>query len=696
MSQTFSRRDVLKLLGAAPVAAATVGGASRPAVRRGPGPKLFFSAEDVPRLRKRWAEDPRFASLREGLLNRDRAAIREHLGSDIDFRDPLRAQREIAEWGQELAFVCLMEDDADAGRLAIECIRTTLKFPHWDFFRDGPEKVVGVQRAPDMAAFIPCVIDWVGDLLDHEECQHWLWEMGAKGCEPCYTGLHNVMYPREALGWRFNIDTTPGELRAKFPNEMSRRPEITQNTNLRAHPASGLAIGAVVVACYGDDTSQVERWLDMAVTNLEAMKDAYEPDGSYGEGVSYGDYTSRTIIMGLEALRHSGLRPTEVDIDWRGNMAFMLNMAMPTADYAYNVVNIGDNGRYHHQRHDSHRTGRPEMRTAAAYWVARHFRDGRAQWFGETLGGLESMWSLIYRDDTVVPTPPPPGPRSWRPDLDWMVARTGYETDDLVVSLRSGRGFNHEHADRNSIIVKGYGEALIVDPLRPPYNYEDASWMLRLTHGHSAVLIGGEGHFYNNGVEGTNATIAQARIVAEESSKHHATWVSDATQAYRIVNADVRSVVRAVVVCFDLAAVVVVDRVTMWKQAAVVESRFFADNHDGQAKLTATDDGFRIARPLAWSNAAVFGRETLEVEATQLPIAPDRAEKNPYVGVRTAPTKSTTLVTAIGLAPTGGRPAAATISAGDETITVLLRGAGRTVRCHIHDAPEVPSVKVEV
>jgi hypothetical protein len=695
MPQTYSRRDILKLMGVAPVAAATAGAATSLRPKRGPGPKLFISADDLPMLRRRWAEDPRFSSLREGLTGRDRVAMRAHLASDLDYRDPLRVQREIAEWAQEQALVYLMAEDEDAGQLAIECMRTAMRFPYWDFFLDGPDQVIGVQRAPDMVTFVACVVDWLGDLVEPAERQEWLRAMGEKGCEPCHHGLYTVMYPREAKGWRFNTETTPGAKRALNPNEMSRRPEITQDMNLRAHPAGALATGVAAMACYGDDTSQVERWLEMAVTNLKAMEDAYEPDGSYGEGVGYGSYTSRTIIMGLEALRHSGLMPLELAIDWLGNVRFMLNMAMPTAEYPYEIVNIGDNGNYHRRRRITHLTGRPEMRRELPYWVARTFGDGEAQWFGDNLAAAEGIWSFIYRDDSVKAVPPPAGVQHYRPHLDWMVTRTGFAADDLVVSLRSGCGHNHEHSDRNSLIVKCHGEQLIVDPLRPPYNYEDPSWLMRLTAGHSAVLVDGQGQLYNNGVEGTNKTICMARMEVVDTGPRHATWVSNATQAYRVANADVRSVVRAVVTCHDLPAVIVVDRVTVWKKAAPVEARFFADNYADKAQLSTTSDGFRIERPQAWAEGTVWSRDAVKVAAEQLPIAPERAPLHPYVGVTTAPTMATTIVTVIGLGRSGETGPQVSIEDGESTIDVTLRRGGRVAHCRIDDSAEVPELSVK-
>jgi hypothetical protein len=699
----YSRRAILKMMGATPLVVAVGSAVAAQStswwgkkIRTEAGPKLFFSAADLPAIRRRWASDARFASLREGIMSRDRVELKKFLREEIKFNDPLHDIQTAGDRAQEMAFVYLMEQDDEAAELAIEAVRTIMKFPVWDFFLEGGTKVVGVQRAPSTTIAVSCVVDWLGDRVTNEERQSWLKVMAERGCEPCYTGMHNVRYPRETIGWSFNESTIVGKSRSHLPNEMSRRPEITQTTNLRAAPSGAMAIGAAAMGLYADDKTQLERWLEMTVSHFKALEEIYLPDGSYGEGVNYGNYTSESIMVALVALNHSGVLDLELDINWQGNVDFMLNLAMPTAENPYEVVNVSDNGRYRHTLKDNHMQGRPEMRTALPYWVAREYRDESAQWFGETLGGWESIWSLVFRDDSVVAKAPEKKTQTWYPDVDWVVARTGYKPDDLLVSLRSGVGYNHEHADRNSLIVKCFGEALIVDPMRPPYDFRDPSWLLRETAGHSAVLIDGKGHFYNNGVEGTNSTHAQARLLDKGAGRGYSYWTSDATQAYRIRDYDIRSVVRATVVCFDLPAIIVVDRVSKWENTSTVEARFFADNWEDQAKVEAGGDRFKIERPGAWAEGQVFSRETVQVVKEHLPIPEERAVQHPFVAVRTEPVMATTLVTVLGLGRHGDKSLGVHFVARDDTIEVTLeRGSQRAV-CRIVDAEMAPTIDVRV
>ncbi len=659
-------------------------------------PRLFFSADDLPGMRRLFAEDARFATMREGLLKVDQEAELKFLRSDINLEDQRNDIRRTCDSAQNMAFLYLMTGDEGAANLAIECVRTLMRFPFWDFFiTEG--KVLGVQGAPRCAIAVASAVDWLGDRVADDERQTWLRELATRGCEPCWLSLQHIRYPRQATNWEINPRSVMYAERSAYPTDSARRPEITQNTNLRAAPTSGLAIAVAAISLYaGQKPEEMERWLEMCTTTLKAMEPMYVPDGAYGEGVNYGNYTSESIFMAIVALRQSGLGDPGVNINWQGNADFMLNMAMPTRENPYEVINIGDAGRHRGHAVFQHPDGRAESRSAVPFWIAKEYRDGSAQWFGENLAAAHNIWSLIFFDEAVEAIAPENKPQVWYSDLDWIVARKGFRAEDLQVSLRSGIGWNHEHADRNSIIVKGHGEQLIVDPIRPPYPFTDPDWMMRTTAGHSSILVGGEGHFYNNGVEGTNSTHAQARLLKHEDAAGSTYWISDATQAYRIANLEIKNVVRAVVVLFDLETVIVVDRLAKWKEPAKFEARFFADNWVGDATLSTSADGFTIARPGGYAQAKVWGRDALTIREDKLPIPAERAAKHPFIAVETASSMLTTLVTAIAVGKTGEAAAEVDFDADAEGVTVTVKSAQGTRTCRIDDRELIPAIEIGV
>ncbi len=657
-------------------------------------PRLFFSAADLPNMRRLFVEDARFAAMRASLEKFDQAAEYKFLQSEINLDDQRSDIRRTCDSAQNMAFLHLMTGDEGAADLAIECIRTLLKFPFWDFFiTEG--KVLGVQGAPRCAIAVASVIDWLGDKVDNAERQMWLRELMTRGCEPCWLSLQHIRYPRESTNWEINPRSVMHAERAAYPTDSARRPEITQTTNLRAAPTSGLSIAAAAIKLYADEQpAELERWLEMCTTTLKAMEVMYVPDGSYGEGVNYGNYTSESIFMAIVALRSSGLGDPEVNINWQGNATYMLNMAMPTHENPYEVINIGDAGRHRGHAVFQHPDGRAESRSALPFWVAKEYRDGVAQWFGENMAAAHNIWSLAFFDETVEAIPPENKPQTWYSDLDWIVARKGFRSEDLQVSLRSGIGWNHEHADRNSIIIKGHGDQLIVDPIRPPYPFTDPDWMMRTTAGHSAILVDGEGHFYNNGSEGTNSTHAQAKLLKHEDAPGSTYWISDATQAYRIANIEIKNVVRAVVVLFDLETVLVVDRLAKWKEPAKFEARFFADNWEGDATLSTGADEFTIGRPRGFAQAKVWSREALTIREDKLPIPAERAAKHPFIAVETASTMLTTLVTAFAIGKTGGAAADVDFKADDDGVTVTIKSAQGSKTCRIDDRELVPAIEL--
>jgi hypothetical protein len=665
-----------------------------PAPSAASGPQLFFSAADLPRLRRLFAQDTRFAVMRRQLQEFDRGAEVKFLESEVNCEDQVNDLRRLTDVIQNMAFLHLMTGEAAAGRLALAAVRTLMKFPFWDFFLAG-DKVIGVQGAPRCAIAVAVALDWLGDLVDPAERKAWAQAIADKGCEPSWNSLHSIRHPRTARDWTINPRSVVHAQRMGFPVDSSRRPEITKDTNLRAAPAGGLAIGAVAAALYGESCSAaVERWLEMAIHALRVFEEVYLPDGSYGEGVNYANYTSESIFMALVVLRNHGVADLQAGINWRGHINYMLNLAMPLATNPYEVVNIGDSGRHRSAVPFQHPDGRAESRSALPFWVAREYQDGAAQWFGENLAAAHNLWSLIFFDETVAPVAPQNQPQTWYPDLDWVVARTGFRAEDLQVSLRSGIGWNHEHADRNSIIVKAHGEELIVDPCRPPYPFTDPCWMMRTTAGHSAVLIDGHGHFYHNGVEGTCATHAQAHLVGKGEGPGYSYWLSDATQAYRLVDLNIKNVTRAVAVFFDLQMVVVADRVTKWKEASCMEARFFADNWDGQGKIAVGTDGFLIQRPLAQAQARVFSRNGFKLRPGQLPIPAERAAKHPFVAVVTEPAMATTVVTVISVGGADTAAVSTTVDMSGDVIAVTLAQGLAKVGCRIADNTPVMAVNV--
>ncbi len=645
---------------------------------------LFFDEADLSALQERFSSEPKFASLQQRLSTFDREAERRFLESEVQYNDHLIHIARVSGTAQDMAFYYAMTDDEDAGSLSIDAVRSLMSFPHWDYFLEADEHIIGLQRAPAASMAVALASDWLGDLVDEEERTEWLRTMGMRGLEPNYRALHGMRHPDQVAGWTIDESSTYFEHRPGDRMDLSNWPRILDRTNLKAVPASALAVGtAAYRRRFGDDDAS-DRWQEQAVFSLRTFRDLFAADGSYDEGVSYANYTTVHLAQAAAVL----WRLFDLDLydilDWTGYVDFLREMAMPTAEEPYAIVNFGDSS--------------GGATAAVPYWTAGRSRDGRSQWFGETMTAEHDEWSLIWYDPDVTPDPPPDRPHLWQSDLDWMVARTGYSADDLVVAMRSGGPANHEHADRNGIIVKCFGEQLVADPYRPPYSFSDPSWMMRTTEGHSALLIDGRGHQYHDGSEGTNPSDAAARIVRVTERDGYSAWTSDATPAYRLVLPDVASVTRTMIVLYEFPAVIVIDKVLKERDPSRIQARFFGYNRDGRGRVEAGESGFRSIRP----GAALTGSATSPMGAAArtdvLPIPEETARLHPFAEISTQEASLTPVLATV-LIPERGTDGEANIAfsaSGGDAYEVVGSLGDRRFRCVIHDTDAIPEFEIEV
>ncbi len=263
--------------------------------------------------------------------------------------------------------------------------------------------------------------------------------------------------------------------------------------------------------------------------------------------------------------------------------------------------------------------------------------------------------------------------------------------------MRSGGPSNHEHADRNSVIVKAYGERLLHDPLGAAYPYTEKHWLLRLTEAHTAVLIDGKGHQYHDGHEGTNPSKAEAHVVQYEPGERMTFFTSDATPAYQLVNSDVKKVQRTIVfVKPDL--VVFLDELEKVENPSSLQARFQAFNVDGKAKLVVGTDGksFEIHRPTAKLVAKTGCSTGLQVTQGVLEVPVDKGIF-PYIQISADPSRTCALVTVCLLSPMQEvKEARVDLSATEEGYTIDFRTAQNEGKLYLHIGGDLPTVQLEM
>lgn len=563
------------------------------------GRGLLFDPEDLPRLQET-IQHPRFApywnSLKNADLEKDTKFLRDELKLLNHVKDFLNARLIL----ERTSFVYLLTKDDKQLEVVKLAIDRMLQYKKWDYFLEGGEHTIGLQRAPEATIALCFAREWLRDVLPAETIREIEKQIAEKGAPACYRTLYGLKHPDRVRGWTFDPESE-----YPYPVDMARWPLILNSTNLKVIPIAGLGLAGCMLY---DQHPQAPRWVELALQSARAFAPMFGSDGSYEEGVSYWGYTALHLTLFLEALyRKLGVDERKL-INNLGTVRYALQMSMPTIGKPNDCVNFGDASIIGD--------------TSVAAWVARQYRDPLAQYVVSSVGEIRSQYAIMWYDKTVTPQMPGPDLYDVRFTNDWVVSRTGWDERSSVVALRSGTPANHEHADRNSVIFKAYGERLLHDPFKAAYPYTLPHWVLRLTAAHTAVLIDGKGHQYHDGHEGTNASWATAQIIEYKPDPQHLVVTSDATEAYHLVNPQV-DLVRRTVIFLKPDILLLLDRVRMKSTPAKVQLRFQIYNEDGKGLAKLEKNAFRIERPQAHLAGSLYARNEVTLRAGLHNVPPD-------------------------------------------------------------------------
>jgi len=618
---------------------------------------LLFDASDLPRIRAN-LQDARFSSLWREMSTMDQATDTS-VATETVF---LEREMRFTNHGSHMvrarvalecaAFKYVTTGDAAQLGLARLALRKICEFPKWDYFLEGGHTVIGLQRAPEASIAVACALDWLGTVLTPEEIARAEQCLADKGAMACYTTLYGMKYPDRVRGW-----TNDPEDEYPFKPDLSRWPLILNSTNLKTVPIAGLGIAACWL--HGRHP-QAARWLALARSSARAFVEMFHPDGSYDEGPLYWSYTASHLAFFAEVMYRTLGVDDRALLNYPGTLRYALAMSMPTAgapivppesqrrpaqpyavlEPANDIVSFGDSG--------------VNLDTSLAPWVARVHHDPVAQHMARNVGVIKSHWGAIWYDPSLPAVAPGPELLDVRLDNDWVVSRTGWAAADGVFAFRSGGPGNHEHADRNSFILKVHGERLLNDPLRAGYAYTNKRWLLRQTCAHNAVLIDGQGHQYHDGREGTNASWAWAHLVAYQTGPGWMTLTSDATEAYVLVQPATKRV-RRTAVYLKPDVLVLFDQVSVTGTAKSVQLRYQVFNDDLAGSVTAGATDFFITRPGATLAATIYGTGALVVRTGQLELPVDDGVF-PYAEVESAAAGEHEILAVASAQPKGAKP----------------------------------------
>ncbi len=663
--------------------------AASPRPPRAGGPGLLFDESDLPRIRAN-TQHPRFAAYWKSMLDADVAAATKFLRDELRLTNQvthlLRAQQTL----DRASFIYLVNRDPAQRDLARLAMRRMLDFPEWDCFLEG-DQVLGLQRATEGSFSLLLALDCLGDAVTPAERAEVEQAVLTKGIPASHAAVYGMKYPDRVRGWSWNPRSEVDGMRHI---SLKRWPLILNATNLKIIPTACLGIAA----CWFRARPEAAAWLELARSSAKSFSTMYGSDGCYDEGVSYWGYTTLYLALFAEVLwRTHGIDDRSL-INYPGTVRYALGNTMPTIDDhravaphahlpgymmpvlkpEFDVVNHGDaNG---------------AIEASVAAWVARTHHDPLAQHVAIHVGEMKHTSALVWFDAALPATPPGPALLDTRQANDIVISRTGWEALDNVLALRSGGPGNHEHADRNSVIFKAYGERLLHDPFRASYMANQPRWILRLTGAHTAVLINGQGHQYHDGSEGTNASWAFARVTDYRTGPGWMTVTSDATDAYQLVNRDVTRVLRTLVY-LKPDVVVILDRVTLAGAPGTVQLRFQANNEDLAATLALQDGDFLITRPHASLLGRVARAPGISVRLGKLPLE-EKDGSQPYAEVESAAATSHGILTVCTARPQDKAHGSLRLARQGNLWRVTGTHADQTVNVTIDPAPEIPVITI--
>ncbi|MDZ7374615.1 MAG: heparinase II/III-family protein [candidate division KSB1 bacterium] len=651
---------------------------------RHPNRAVFVDPEEIPQLRSKVAL-PAMAHVRGALERYDVSSALRFLESEATYRRRLWDMPQICLHLRRGALLAAVVGDKRGLRLVQRALETLGTFPTWDYFLDG-DRPIGIQRASEAVHSVVLALELVGDRLPSNlraEMEH---QLAEKGCAPCYRALWGMGHPDQVEGWRFAPDAETNLSEIDF----SHWPQILRATNLHAVPLSALGVGSLYLQAKDPRT---ELWLSTARAHVaDFWSRTVLPDGTYVENVAYWGYATSNLLLFLRGLqRVYGIDLFDL-VDLGAQVEFALamqagsraeqpdrwwQMILRDGEVA-DIVNFSDSW--------------GSFLQTAPLAIAAKLRDPLAQKVGlERAGFWDEFTPIVFDPEVPVASEWPAHLERKRFQNDWVVWRSGWADEDVVVAFRSGGPANHEHADRNSVALKAFGEWLLRDPARASYDRRDEAWLLRLTEAHNAVLVDGRGHGYHDGREGTNPSEATATIRRYLDRGSWLSLTSDATPAYALVDKDILSVIRTLVWVVP-RGLLLLDRVVARRPVSVA-LRFFPDNTDGAATLSVGPDRFCLQRPGGRLEARVLSSREVRLAPGRLPLS-RAAHPYEYVEVGCGPGTDLWVATAIGLAKSGEPSPVLALEADGPTVAATWQQGGIKRQCRLFLSGDVPEVEV--
>jgi len=422
-------------------------------------PRLFFSNSDLEGLRNRTKEG-RGKTIWESVVAQARSARSrpvpetgqvEEFPSDyliMQLAPYFDAVRQSARGAMLNAFVYCVEGDEEAGEYAKGTLLRMAGWNQWvhPWFRTQGRKTyypVGL-AAMDLGI----AYDLVFPLLTEEE--------RAKVREGVLkNGIVNSYE-------EYFVDN-------RIPNHTS---------NWISHTTAGPLVA--LLAFYGEgEIGDGEPYFSGLAEKFIALCQAtYRPDGSYGEGYGYQNFTLESACPFLAAMD---------SLLGAGNLAHSLNL---TGSYLFPLSISTGGGTHLLEMGDSSDSLGAGSNWA---WLASVCDDPLFNWFYSLRPGSEwqdFLWQAELKE-AVGPGQSLP-PCRYFPDKGNVVFRTGWGEEDAVFVYHAGPHYNHTHMDQGNFRMWAFGEDLVDESGKAGYYTDPYYWSYFIqSGGHNTILVDG-------------------------------------------------------------------------------------------------------------------------------------------------------------------------------------------------------------
>ncbi len=439
-------------------------------------PRLFFSVDDLPAIRKKLAH-PDCQPTWDRLL-RACEAMAEGTPSPVHTRHVRAAH---------LAFAYLITGRREFADAARRLARVTVDLPDWLMASErNPARSVRAGLATGAAlAELSLVYDWAYDALSPAERLAIEEACFKKGIEPALMDIREGVYPHLTDEERESLKCGP--VTTGLMSSLIDVPDTVPNSSRYTTNGMGVLNGPLAMAALvfedGRDTREA---LAAAVMQLRRTLSSFCPEGGYPESPLYWNYYLRHVLLGLVPLKRL-----------KGLDALQLPFIIGTGNYIQHHIlpgfrecaNTADGFASTHLW--------PAIPFLATYcqrtdwqWLARSLL--QVEW-GEDGENLEySLFYLIFYDPEL------PALRPSRNEtvglfsgIQHLAMRSDWDSEAIhALWLNGPANTHHNHQHLNSLTVSAYGRRLLVELGK--YDYSNSQDPRRKALCHNTLLAGSD------------------------------------------------------------------------------------------------------------------------------------------------------------------------------------------------------------